>query len=136
MAILSEKKGVMMWLGRKGNSEQFSDYLLLIFYQQTDLSFYNVTYKQQDPKKFQRFMSWYALQDISQLLINWQLYKVEKQRQKEIELENYYNSEWHKFFMENQSGSTNELYKKFKNKIKHSKFKKYHKISKLKFDSI
>lgn len=85
---------------------------------------------------FVQITTWYGLQDISQLVKDWQIYKIEKQKQKEISLENYYNSDWHKFFMENQSQTTNQLYKKFKNNVRYGEFKAFHKKSKLKFEGV
>ena len=133
MSILSEGRGVMMWLKNRGNNEQFAGYLLKLFNQQTNISFHRITFTSCDNKRFQRFTTWYGLQDISQLLKDYQVYKVEKLKQKEISLENYYNSEWHKFFMSNQTQTTNELYKQFKNKIRYGEFKAFHKKSKCKF---
>ncbi len=136
MSILSEGKGVMMWLKKRGNNEQFAGYLLKLFNEQTNISFHRISFTSCDNKRFQRFTTWYGLQDISQLVKDWQIYKIEKQKQKEISLENYYNSDWHKFFMENQSQTTNQLYKKFKNNVRYGEFKAFHKKSKLKFEGV
>ena len=136
MSILSEGKGVMMWLKRRGNNEQFAGYLLKLFNKQTNITFHRISFTSCDNKRFQRFTTWYGLQDISQLLENWKVYKIEKQKKYEEYLKQYYNSEWHKFFMENQSQTTNELYKQFKNKIRYGEFKAFHKKSKLKFSAV
>ena len=136
MSILSEGKGVMMWLKKRGNNEQFAGYLLKLFNEQTNISFHRISFTSCDNKRFQRFTTWYGLQDISQLVKDWQIYKIEKQKQKEISLENYYNSDWHKFFMENQSQTTNQLYKKFKNNVRYGEYKAFHKKSKLKFEGV
>ena len=131
--ILSEGKGIMMWLKNRGNNEQFAGYLLKLFNQQTNITFHRITFTSCNNKRFQRFTTWYGLQNISQLVKDFQVYRVEKLKQKEISLENYYNSDWHKFFMSNQIQTTNELYKKFKNKIRYGEFKAFHKKSKCKF---
>lgn len=67
MAILSNGKGVIMWLKKRGNDEQFASYLLKLFNQQTKLPFHKISYTSCDSKKFQRFTTWYGLQDISNL---------------------------------------------------------------------
>ena len=133
---LSEGKGVMMWLKKRGNNEQFASYLLKLFNKQTNISFYRISFTPLDNKRFQKFTTWYGLQNISQLMKDWKIYKVEKQKQKKISLEEYYNSDWHKFFMENQNQTINELYDRFKNKIRYSEFKGFYKKSKLKFNDV
>ena len=133
---LSEKKGVIMWLKNKGKNDEFAGYLLKIFYQQTNISFYRITFTCFDNTRFQKFTTWYGLQDINKLLKDYKIYKTEKQNSKQRFLENYYNSDWHNFFMGNQNNSTNELYKQFKNKIPYGEFKALYKKSKLKFDSV
>ena len=40
MAKLSEGKGVMMWLKKRGHNQQFAGYLLKLFRDETNLSFY------------------------------------------------------------------------------------------------
>lgn len=134
MAILSEGKGVMMWLKNRGIDEQFSGYILKIFNQETNLSFYKITHNSFENKKFQKFTNWFGLQNKEQLYKNYKEYKAKKKENKEAFLEYYYNSHWHEFFMKNQSQTTNQLYKQFKHKIRYGEFKAFHKKSKLKFN--
>jgi hypothetical protein len=67
MSILSEGKGVMMWLKKRGNDPHFSGYLLKLFNKETGITFHRISFTSCDGKRFQRFTTWYGKQDIPQL---------------------------------------------------------------------
>lgn len=123
MAILSEGKGIMMWLKRRGNNEHFASYLLKIFNEQTGESFYRITYTSCDSKRFQRFTTWYSNQDLQLLNKSYQVYLINKAEQKEKSLAEYYQSELHQFILKNKGVERNTLYKKVKNKMRFGEFK-------------
>ncbi len=132
MAYLSEQKGVMMWLENKGNDEQFSGFLVKKFNKQTGLSFGRLAYttSAESNSKFKNFTSWYQKQNISQLEVEFQEYQIEKQKQKDLSLERYYNSDIHKLFMENKDKSLKEIYKGLKDRIPYGELKSFYKKSK------
>jgi hypothetical protein len=114
MAILSEGKGVMLWLIKQGNSESFSNYLLKLFKLETGLSFYKMTYTPGDSKKFHKLISWYRLQNISQLLNDFKIYETIKKEQKEKSLNAYLQSDLHKYILENKNLNKNKFLKSLK----------------------
>jgi hypothetical protein len=133
MAILSEGKGVMMWLKSRGNNELFSGYLLKIFNEQTKLSFYKISFTDCDIKKFQRFTTWYGLQNLSDMKTNFEEYRNNRQQSKELSLEKYFESESHFFIMENKEIGRNQIYKMLEKKIRWGEFIANYKKSKTKF---
>jgi len=133
MAILSEGKGVMMWLKSRGNDELFSGYLLKIFNDQTKISFYKISFTDCDRKKFQRFTTWYGLQNLSELKISFDEYRKNRQQSKELSLEKYFKSEEHLFIMQNKEINRNKLYKMLEKKIRWGEFIANYKKSKTKF---
>jgi hypothetical protein len=135
MSILSEGKGVMMWLKKRGNNEQFSGYLLKLFNEQTNISFHKINFSSCDSKRFQRFTTWYGLQDISQLVKDWQVYKIEKQKKEEEDLRFYYKSCLHKLIMKYKELDKWDIYKKVKNNVSFSNFGDAYKKSKKLFDT-
>jgi hypothetical protein len=75
MAILSQGKGVMMWLKKRSHSEHFANFLFKTFNKETKISLHKISYHRCDSKNFQRFTTWYGLQNISELLKEFQLEK-------------------------------------------------------------
>lgn len=131
MPILSEHKGAINWLKGKGHNPQFAQYILNLFKKQTGIEFYEVSFKPNNGKDFQKLTSWYSNQDLTVLKKDFKIYVAEKLRQKENWLVEYYNSDWHKIIIANQDKPRNNLYKEFfKGKVSFEKFKTYYRKSK------
>ena len=133
MAILSEAKGVSMWLFNKTRNENFSQFILREFKKETEKSFYKITHQPCDGKKFKEFISWFEKQNFDLLKISFKDYQSEKEKKQKSDLEDYYKTESHLFIIENKHLERNDIYKMIKNKVKYSVFKNNYKKSKLIF---
>lgn len=133
MPILSEGAGVMIWLKRRGNDALFSGYLLKLFNNQTKESFYRITFNSCDSKKFQRFTTWYSIQNLETLKTEFKEYRKNKLESKKQEMEKYFASDEHLFILKNKEMSRNQIYKMLNKKVRWNKFVDNYKKSKTKF---
>jgi len=136
MPILSEGKGVMLWLSRRGHNQGFSQYILNQFKKETNIGFYEVSFRPNDGKDFAKFTSWYQKQDLKELKKQYDLFFTLKKQAKKDALSEYYNSDTHRTIIENIDIPRNKMFDEFfKGKISFDKFADCYKWSKNFFKS-
>jgi len=112
MAILSERKGALIWLNSKSNID--AEFILNLFEFETNIFFNKVYYKPNNSNKFNKLISWYNIQDeqvLNELYIKSNEIDLKK---KENKINKYLSSDLYKFILENLHIERNILYKQVK----------------------
>lgn len=130
MAILSEKRGVLLWLEKYGVNNTLGEYILKVYKDSFNVSFHKVSYEALSNKSFVTFTHWFLKQDLQQLKKDFFEYKENKIANKELHLENLLKGPIVTFIKENPTLTRNQMNKKLKGTKKYNfhDFKKVYKV--------
>lgn len=130
MAILSEGKGVSIWMSQYGVNNKLGNYILKIYKDLFNVSFHRISYEPLDNKPFITFTHWFLKQDLQQLKKDFFEYEESKIVNKELHLENLLKGPIATFIRENPTLTRNQMNKKLKGTKKYNfhDFKKVYKV--------